>query len=209
MEINFPTREYGAYIFDCDGTLIDSMPVHYRAWVATLEEHGVNGVLSEDDFYSLGGVPTDRLVEILNEKHGLELDPAALGDAKEETYLRLLPHVEPIEPVVKFARDLAAAGRRLAVASGGGRVIVDRALYESGLTEIFPVVVTPEDVAHGKPAPDLFLRAAELLDVEPTDCLVLEDAVLGKQAAIAAGMDYLIIPCARERRTKEERRITA
>lgn len=200
MDIQFPKRDYEGYIFDCDGTLIDSMPVHYRAWLETLQAHGLADRFSEDEFYALGGVPTVKLVRILGERHHLELDPERVAAEKEAAYLRLLSEVPVIEPVAAFARRLAAEGGKVAVASGGSRHVVERALQAAGLRELFPVVVTADDVEHGKPAPDMFLLAAEKLGVNPAGCLVLEDAVLGRQAAEAAGMDCLMIPCARERR---------
>lgn len=199
MQIAFPTHEYGGYVFDLDGTLIDSMPVHYAAWRSALLTAGFAHEFNEDFFYSLGGVPTAKIVEILNHRHGTHLDPAAVAHAKEEIYLRELARIPPIAPVVAFARAKVAAGKPTAVASGGGRPVVEAALRAAGLRDLFSVIATPEDVAHGKPAPDLFLLAASKMGVPARDCLVLEDAEPGRLAAIAAGMDYVLIPGARER----------
>ncbi len=200
MRIDFPTREYAGYIFDLDGTLVDSMPAHYEAWKAGLLAAGFTHGFPEELFYSLGGVPTARIVTILNERHGTALDALAVAHAKEDIYLERLPLIEPIEPVVRFAREAAARGRPLSVASGGMRHVVHLTLAGAGLTDLFPVVVTPEDVAHGKPAPDLFLLAAERMGVPPGECLVFEDAEMGRRAAVAAGMDHVMIPCASVRR---------
>lgn len=194
MHIAFPDRDYAGYIFDLDGTLIHSMPAHFRAWTDGLRGAGFPHEFSEDHFYSLGGVPTGRIVEMLNEKHGLRLDPAAVAHAKEEIYFTLLDEVAAIEPVVAFARKKHAEGKPLAVASGGMRHVVARALESHGLRVLFPVVVTPEDVAHGKPAPDMFLLAARRMGVPPRECLVFEDAEMGIRAAVAAGMDYVVVP---------------
>jgi HAD superfamily hydrolase (TIGR01509 family) len=201
MQIAFPARDYAGYIFDLDGTLIDSMPVHYTAWRTALRTAGFAHGFEEDFFYSLGGVPTAKIVEILNQRHGTNLDPAAVAHAKEEIYLKELPRILPIAPVVAFARARVAAGKRTAVASGGGRSVVEAALRAAGLRDLFPVITTPEDVEHGKPAPDLFLLAAKKMGVPPRECLVLEDAEPGRQAAVAAGMDYVLVPGARERAT--------
>lgn len=203
MELVFPNGDYAGVIFDCDGTLVDSMPVHYRAWEKVLEIVNHPRLFSEEAFYDLGGVPTDRLVEILNERAGTAHDPEELSRLKEEIYLDLLPEVAPIEPVVRYARSLAEK-RPISVASGGEAYVVDRALVGAGLRDLFPVVVTADQVEHGKPAPDMFLLAAERMGVDPAGCLVLEDAELGRQAAVAAGMDCMMIPNALERRKGEE-----
>ena len=199
MQIAFPAHDYAGYIFDLDGTLIDSMPAHYHAWLEALRAAGYAGEFSEDFFYSLGGVPTAKIVEIVNRQHGTALDPAVVAHAKEELYLGLLPGIARLEPVVDFARTRSAGGRPVSIASGGARRIVDAALRAAGLRELFPIIVTPEDVTHGKPSPEMFLCAARRMGVEPSDCLVLEDAEPGRQAAEAAGMDYVIVPGARER----------
>jgi beta-phosphoglucomutase family hydrolase len=199
MQIHFPTREYAGYIFDCDGTLIDSMPVHYRAWVAALENAGFSHGFAEDLFYSLGGAPTARIIEILNERHGTELEPHAIAHAKEDVYLELLEEVEPIEQVVAFAREVVKKGHPVSVASGGMRHVVDRALKLAGLDELFPIVITPEDVTHGKPAPDMFLLAAQRMGVAAGECVVFEDADFGRLAAEAAGMDCVMIPLPHQR----------
>lgn len=199
MQIHFPTREYAGYIFDCDGTLIDSMPVHYRAWVAALENAGFSHGFAEELFYSLGGAPTARIIEILNERHGTDLEPHTIARAKEDVYLELLAEVEPIEQVVAFAREVVGRGHPVSVASGGMRHVVTRALKLAGLDELFPIVVTPEDVTHGKPAPDMFVLAAERMGVPPGECVVFEDAEFGRMAAEAAGMDCVMIPLPHER----------
>jgi HAD superfamily hydrolase (TIGR01509 family) len=194
MQIAFPNRDYAGYIFDLDGTLIDSMPVHYRAWLEGLRGAGFTHEFGEDFFYSLGGVPTARIVEILNARHGTALEPAAVAHAKEEIYLERLPEIPRIEPVVSFARARVAAGRPIAIASGGARRVVDAALRATGLRDLFPIIVTPEDVTHGKPSPEMFLFAAARMGVPAGGCLVLEDAEPGRQAAVAAGMDCVMVP---------------
>jgi HAD superfamily hydrolase (TIGR01509 family) len=204
MQIAFPTRDYAGYVFDLDGTLIDSMPAHFEAWTAGLRACGFLGAFSEDYFYSLGGVPTKKIVEMLNARDGTRLDPAEVSHRKEEIYLRLLPATPVIEPVVAFARGLVARKSPVAIASGGSHHVVHAALAAHGLAELFPIVITPEDVAHGKPSPDMFLLAAEKMHVSPRECLVLEDAELGRQAAVAAGMDYVLVPDPRKRRAQKK-----
>jgi len=194
MLIQFPTRDYAGYVFDLDGTLIDSMPVHFEAWTAGLRNSGFQYEFSEEFFYSLGGVPTKRIIEILNEKHGTHMDPEAVMHEKERIYLERLAGVPRIEPVVAFAERAVAKGIPVSIASGGPRPVVDAALRGAKLASLFPVIVTPEDVTHGKPSPEMFLLAAKKMGVPPGQCLVLEDAELGRQAAVAAGMDYVMVP---------------
>lgn len=194
-----PAGSFAGYIFDCDGTLVDSMPLHFRAWRAVLARHGLSEALSEELFYSLGGVPTPKIVEVLNEHHGTSLDPEALCHEKEAAYEAVLPEVNAIEPVVAVARS--GMGRLpMAVASGGIRRIVRRTLELAGIADLFPVVVTAEDVSEGKPAPDMFLLAAARMGVPPERCLVFEDSPLGLEAARRAGMTAVeIVPPSRTR----------
>jgi len=194
MVIQFPTRDYAGYVFDLDGTLIDSMPIHFAAWTAGLRNSGFVHEFSEEFFYSLGGVPTRRIVEILNERDGTHMDPDAVMHEKERLYLEMLPGVPRIEPVVAFAERAVAKGIPVSIASGGPRPVVNTALRGAKLDHLFPVVVTPEDVRHGKPSPEMFLLAAKKMGVPPRECLVLEDAELGRQAAVAAGMDCVMVP---------------
>jgi beta-phosphoglucomutase family hydrolase len=176
---------FDAVIFDCDGTLADTMPLHYRAWCETLAECGAE--MSEALFYELGGVPTAEIVRILNARDGTSLPVEATAAAKETRYADLLPHATAVEPVLQLVREYC--GRYpLAVASGGIRLLVDRTLTALGISDCFQAILTAEDVARGKPEPDLFLLAAERLGVLPERCVVFEDSDLGLEAARRAGM---------------------
>jgi HAD superfamily hydrolase (TIGR01509 family) len=185
-----PTRRYQGYIFDCDGTLAHSMPVHYLAWKKAVAEAG--GQISEDFFYSLGGVPSRQIVSRLNEKFGLQLDPDIVATRKEEYYVDLLQKVTPIPEVATFAKEVASFAK-VAVASGGVLPVVLKTLDSIGFGGFFSVVVTSEQVARGTPYPDMFLEAARRLNVAPAACLVLEDSPAGFEAAKAAGMDYAVV----------------
>ena len=187
---NAPTKRYQGYIFDCDGTLAHSMPVHYLAWKKAVGEAG--GSIPEDLFYSLGGMPSRQIVSLLNEKFGSQMDPDTLATRKEEYYVDLLPKVTPIEEVAEFAREVATFAK-VAVASGGVLPVVLRTLDSIGFGGFFSVVVTSEQVPRGKPYPDMFLEAAHRLNVSPKHCLVLEDSPAGFEAAKAAGMDYAMV----------------
>src|SRR5580704_13336520 len=185
-----PEKLYKGYIFDCDGTVAHSMPIHYAAWRQTAEENGI--LMTEELFYSLGGVPTTRIVEILNEKFGTNLGPEQVARRKEAVYLENMGNMQPIEEVAAFARKVAKFAK-VSIASGGYLPVVLETLEAIGFKDFFPVVVTTEQVSRGKPFPDMFLEAAKRMGVPPTECLVLEDSPAGIDAAKAAGMDYNLI----------------
>ncbi len=191
IKLDLPDRDFAGLIFDCDGTLADSMPLHYRAWSLAMERLG--GQFPEDLFYLWGGTPTGVIVEQLNEKFGLTLDVEETVRIKEDAYLALIPEVEPIAEVMEIARQ--SRGRsRIAVASGGHRQLVEGTLGALGIIDWFDAVVCAEDYVRGKPAPDPFLEAARRIDVAPADCLVFEDTQLGIEAATAAGMASVLVP---------------
>lgn len=186
------TREYGGYIFDCDGTLADSMVVHHRAWLSALAAHGATFDFDWELFTSRAGMSLPNTVRELNQQFGLSLDPDTVSDHQRREYERFLPTVQPIVDVVELARRVAST-HPVSVASGSERKVVIRTLELIGLGQTFPIVITPEDVAHGKPAPDMFLLAAERMGVSPADCVVFEDAVLGIEAAKRAGMASVLV----------------
>ena len=188
--MQLPEREFDAYIFDCDGTLADTMGLHYDAWKMALEPHGAD--LPEDLYYSWGGRPTREIVEALNEMQGLFMDPEAMTHHKEGLYHSLLPEVLAIEPVVAFAKKMHGK-KPLAVASGGGRKAVTATLESLGLIQLFDAIVTSEDYVNGKPSPDPYLEAAKRLGVAPVGCLVFEDTEIGRQSAHAAGMECVLV----------------
>ena len=192
--MQLPERDFAAYIFDCDGTLADTMGLHYEAWKMALEPHGAD--LPEDLYYTWGGRPTREIVEALNEMQGLYMDPETMTHHKESLYHTLLPEVTAIEPVVTFARKMHGK-KPLAVASGGGRKAVHATLESLGLIQLFDAIVTSEDYINGKPAPDPYLEAARRLGVIPSECLVFEDTEIGRQSALAAGMECVLVPAPR------------
>ena len=173
-------------IFDCDGTLADTMPLHWHAWQMVTERHGLH--FPEDRFYSLGGVPTRDILKMLAQEQGRSLDHFAVAHEKEEAYLPLMADIEPIHAVVDIAR--ANHGKvPMAVASGGTQRIITDVLQRLKIRELFDAVVTSEMVKHQKPAPDIFLEAARLIGVEPKHCRAYEDTDLGLTAIRAAGME--------------------
>lgn len=193
MDIAFPTRQFGGYIFDCDGTIADTMPLHYLAWSQAMADFG--GTFPEDLFYAWGGKPTTAIVEQLNAMYGLSLDVETTVAKKESYYLRTVSQVTPVEPVLAFAKSLHGKAP-MAIASGGHHELVDATLDALGITHLFETVVCAEDYKNGKPAPDPFLEAARRLRVAPHDCVVFEDSPTGIAAAEAAGMAHVFVPTA-------------
>ena len=186
-----PERVFRAYLFDLDGTLADSMPLHLRSWQQATHEFG--GEFPLDLFWAWGGIPLTRTVEMLNERFGYTMDPKAVVHRKEQLYLTMLDELKPIASVLAHVE--AQHGRLpLAIVSGSPRLTVERTLETLGLGHYFDTIVAMEDYTHGKPAPEPFLVAAERLGVAPADCLVFEDAEAGFAAAQAAGMALVRVP---------------
>lgn len=185
MRLPLPAGDFHAYLFDCDGTIVDSMPLHYVAWKMALGEWGCG--FDEGLFYSWGGKPTREIIATLNQMNGLNMPVEALAVRKEELYFELLPTLKAVPEVMEHIE--AQQGRiPFAVVSGGRRNSVMRSLSTLGLADRFETIVGAEDYAHSKPAPDCFLLAADRLGIAPQNCLVFEDTDLGIQAATAAGM---------------------
>jgi len=138
-------------------------------------------------------MPSRKVAALLGAHHGLTLDPEKVYLEKEALFKASLEKLELVAPVIEFARRVRAT-RPVAIASGGTRDVVRSTLEKTGLAPLFPVVVTADDVQHGKPAPDMFLMAARLMGVAPADCLVFEDGQPGIKAAEAAGMKWVLVP---------------
>lgn len=177
-----------ALIFDCDGTLTDSMPVHFLCWQKTMRCHGIE--FAEERFYALGGMPSDKIVELLAAEAGLALDCTVVAGQKEQAFLDTLHLLEPIAPVVDIAR-INRGKRKMAVASGGFRHVIEKQLRQVGIHDWFDTLVTAEDTPRHKPEPDVFLEAARRLEASPAECLVYEDSDLGIEAARRAGMQWV------------------
>lgn len=196
MKLKLPAGHFRAYLFDCDGTVADSMPLHYMAWKTVLAEWHCE--YAEDLFYSWGGKPVRKIIADLNEINGLRMPVEAVALRKECLYLELLPQLKPVLEVLEHIE--AEHGRiPFAVVSGSTRSSVVGSLSAIGLLDKFDTIVAAEDYKHGKPAPDAFLLAAARLGVEPDDCLVFEDTDLGIEAATAAGMASVKVRSPQER----------
>ena len=183
-----PPGEFDAYLFDLDGTVADSMPLHFRAWTRAIRDAG--GEFPEELFYAWGGVPIERIVELLNERYGLSMPVAETAHRKEALYVELLPELQPMASVVRVMDQMQ--GRvPFAIVSGSPRSSVASTLTKLGLSDRFALIVAAEDYTHGKPDPEPFLVAAKKLGVAPKRCLVFEDAEGGIRSAEAAGMQWV------------------
>ncbi|MEX0687287.1 MAG: HAD family phosphatase [Pirellulales bacterium] len=181
-------QTYDALLFDCDGTLADTMPAHYRAWLGVTEPHGIP--FDEDRFYSLGGRPTRDIVATLAAEAGVALDVDEAARHKEAGFLAQLDGVLPIDPVVEVVRR--CRGRLpLAVVTGGYRDVCRLILERVGIADAFDTIVASEDTPRHKPDPDPFLEAARRLGARPERCVVWEDSGLGIEAARRAGMHWI------------------
>jgi HAD superfamily hydrolase (TIGR01509 family) len=196
MKLNLPAGPFRAYLFDCDGTIADSMPLHYIAWKQSLAEWGCT--FDEDVFYAWGGKPATKIIADLNQMQSLQMPVEALAEHKENLYFSLLPQLKPIPEVLEIIK--AEHGKiPFAVVSGGRRNSVTSSLTTLGLMDRFETIVGAEDYEHGKPAPDAYLIAAARLGIEPKDCLVFEDTDMGIEAATAAGMASVKVASPAER----------
>ena len=196
MNLQIPPGAFRAYLFDCDGTIVDSMPLHYIAWKQALGEWGCT--LDEDLFYSWGGKPPVEIVAALNQMRDLKMPVEVVADRKENLYYSLLPELKPVPEVLEHI-DAQYGRIPFAVVSGSTRESIVKSLTTVGLLDRFPILVGSEDYARSKPAPDAFLTAAARLNVAPKDCLVFEDTDMGIQGATAAGMASVRVPQPNER----------
>lgn len=178
-------------IFDCDGTLVDSMPLHYQAWGTVLRRHGLE--LTEARFYQWAGMPVDAIIHRLAAEKGLAVDTKSIA-AERDAYFHSLPAsaLRPVEPVVDIARRFHGQ-LPMAVATGSTAASASTSLGAIGVLAWFDALVSSHDVDRPKPAPDVFLAAAERIAVTPTECVVFEDGEVGLQAARAADMHVIDI----------------
>ena len=173
-------------IFDCDGTVVDTMPIHYAAWCSTTAKHGLE--FPENRFYALGGVSPFEVLRMLSEEQGVEIDAEAVTFQKEAKYMELIADAEEIPEVMQIVREQHGK-LPMAIASGGTHETVEGILQHCGIRHYFDAIVTSQDVANPKPSPDTFLEAARRIKVAPEKCWAYEDADMGIKAIIAAGME--------------------
>ncbi|MGC2828315.1 MAG: HAD-IA family hydrolase [Candidatus Acidiferrum sp.] len=197
MKLKLPQGSFRAYLFDCDGTIADSMPLHYLAWTQALGEW--NCAFEEELFYAWGGRPTEEIIATLNQTQGLKMPVESVAGRKEELYFELLPQLKVVPEVLEHIE--AQHGRiPFAVVSGSARDSVTASLVTLNLLDRFDTLVCAGDYKKSKPDPEAFLLAAAKLQVAPNACLVFEDTEMGIQAATAAGMASVKVPPPWERR---------
>ena len=185
MKLKLPDGPFEAYLFDCDGTIADSMPLHYVAWKTVFDEWGAS--FPEDVFYAWGGMPTAEIIARLNQEQGLAMPVEEVAAEKEALYFEILPQLKAVPEVM--AEVEAMHGKiPFAVVSGSTRESVVKSLEARGILEKFDTLVCAGDYEKSKPDPEPFLVAAARLGVVPGDCLVFEDTAMGIAAATAAGM---------------------
>lgn len=186
-----PSAERRAVLWDVDGTLVDSAECHYGAWRATMAEHGC--ALTRDAFAATFGQRNDAVLRQYLGREVTAEEVRRVGDAKEARYRGLVRArgVTALPGVCDWLARLRSEGWRQAIASSGPHLNSQAIIDALGLPETFDAVVSAEEVAHGKPAPDVFLAAADRLGVAPHRCVVVEDAPSGIEAGRRAGMHTL------------------
>jgi HAD superfamily hydrolase (TIGR01509 family) len=191
MKLKLPPGSFQAYLFDCDGTIADSMPLHYIAWKKALSER--NCAFDEKLFYAWGGRPIAEIIATLNEDQKLSMPVETVAQRKEQLYIELLPQLTVVTEVLEHIE--AQHGRiPFAVVSGSTRESVVASLTTLNLLDRFDTLVCAGDYKKSKPDPECFLLAAANLHIAPEGCLVFEDTEMGIQAATAAGMASVRIP---------------
>jgi len=185
MKLELPAGPFDAYLFDCDGTVADSMPLHYIAWKQALGEQGCD--FPETQFYSMGGMPVRDVIRALNAQHGLQMPVEAVALRKEDLYYEFLPQLTAVPEVLEVIES-SHGTIPFAVVSGSTRESVTASLRSLHLLDKFQTLVCAGDYQRSKPDPEAFLLAAARLGVAPERCLVFEDADIGIEAATAAGM---------------------
>jgi HAD superfamily hydrolase (TIGR01509 family) len=183
--LKLPKGPFKAYLFDCDGTIADSMPLHYVAWKRILGEWGCD--FDEQTFYAWGGMPVTEIIAALNVRDGLAMPVEEVQRRKEALYFEILPELKAVPEVLEHI-ELSHGHIPFAVVSGSTRESVTKSLETLGILDKFETLVCAGDYERSKPDPQPFLIAAERLGVAPEDCLVFEDTEMGIQSATAAGM---------------------
>ena len=182
---------FKALLFDLDGTLIDSMPAHNLAWQKALLKHQVQ--ISHTELLLLAGVPNLKTAEIFIERYQIGfVSPQEIVRDKETFYEESLEQLRPIEVVAGIANTYAGMVP-MGIVSGSTRAAISRSLNQLGFTKLFSCVVSCEDTLQGKPFPDPYQRASELLGIPPSQCLVFEDGAAGIQSARAAEMTVVLV----------------
>jgi beta-phosphoglucomutase family hydrolase len=179
-----------AIIFDLDGTLADTMPVHFLAYKHILAGYGID--FTPGLFATMAGIPAVGTIEKINELFGTSMDAAVVGHTKEREYEKLMHNMKPVEPVVQLMKKYYGK-LPMSVGTGGYHRLAWKTMEILGLDKYIDILVSGEDVTHPKPHPETFLKCAEKMGIAPEYCHVFEDAELGMQAAKSAGMEATLV----------------
>jgi HAD superfamily hydrolase (TIGR01509 family) len=185
------TGHYKAFLYDCDGTLADNMPVHALTYIQVAKDKGVT--ITGEIIDEFAGLPVPAVVQEINKRYNTDFDPEEFAETRLKLYHdEYIDRLTPVEHVVEHLK--AHVGKvRIAVVSGGTRDAIEKTLKVLGIDHLVETLVCAGETERGKPSPDPFLAAAHKLGVDPKDCLVFEDGAAGVQSAIAAGMDWVRI----------------
>jgi HAD superfamily hydrolase (TIGR01509 family) len=187
-----------AIIFDHDGVMVDTEPLHSRAWTQVLETYGIKPNLHENGLVHQVGITINANWEILKSVYKLTEDTELLEAQRGQLYLAQLKRSKPMPGLEKLLRELRGEKQngnlKIAIGSSSNREYIQIALNTFGFTDDFDLIVSGQEVAHGKPAPDIYLKAARNLGISPENCLVMEDTSAGVTAAKSAGIKVIAIP---------------
>ena len=184
-------KPFDAIIFDLDGTLSDTMPIHYKAFCVAFKKYNINN-FSEELFYSLAGVPADKITERILKENNVDKDSMLVADEKDSIFHELSNDIRPIKKTIDLARKYSDQ-KKLAVATGSIRWSAEESLEKLEIKGLFQEVVCSDDISNPKPDPEIFILAAKKLNVEPKHCIVIEDSPLGIEGALKAGMQAIHI----------------
>ncbi len=177
--------ESKALIFDLDGTLVDTMSIHYEAWRLVMKKRGIS--FSEETFIKFSGIPTFKIVPMVNKMYNVNLVPEEIVDEKEDYFKKNIDKVRQIPEIVDIVRKYHGI-LPMSIGTGGYRRMAELIINKAGLESYFDIIVTADDVQNHKPEPDTFLKCSQLMGVQPEYCEVFEDADNGIIAAGKAGM---------------------
>ncbi|MFV0575399.1 MAG: HAD family hydrolase [Vibrio sp.] len=181
---------YKGLIFDMDGTLIDTMPSHLHAWKQTAEQFDFP--FEPEWINSMGGMPTQKVAMQLNERYHIVIDPQEVAQTKTGLFATLIDDGNIIDCTFKILKQCYGE-KKLAIGTGSNKTNAMLLLEHNGILPMLDAIVTAADVVNHKPNPDTFLLAAQKLGLAPSDCVVFEDTEIGRQAALAAGMDCIMV----------------
>jgi len=187
MTLNF--SKIKGLIFDLDGTLADSMPLHFEAWHFAAQKYGI--AFDEKKHDELAGIPTCKIIEIVSKEQGVEVGDYDVFNEQKEAYF--LKHLDKVS-VNKLVSEIIYQNHGkipMSVGTGGSKYVAEKTIRFLKMNKYIPHLITSDDVKNFKPAPDTFLKCAELMNIPPQNCLVFEDAINGLQAAKNAGMQFV------------------